>query len=552
VILWDGLSELRPGFKRWGYNNLDSAITLECAEDGLLPILEADPGKARYYGFEMAQQAAAFAMMMRGVRIDPEAREAAIKEQEQAERDAEAQLVAAAQPIWDEAEKRGGKCTDGKPHRWSNSVVELRLAEKTNTRTPALETEAGAICVKCGLSRLVPRPINPRSPDQMKHLFYDLLALPPEREHKSHKISTDQECLENLHRKHPSARPYTTPILEARYARKQLGLLRAPLDADGRWRTSFNVGAAVPGRWSSSESAWGTGGNIQNVADRSRNIFVPDPGLVMFYADYEKAESNIVAHDAEDPAYIAAHAAGDVHTFVATQVWPDARPWTGDLKSDRALADMPAPWDPHHELRWYGKHVAHGSAIGMTEYGIARDARIKVREAREALGKFKRAFPRVFARQDEIWRDVVETRTVTNPLGRTRYFHGRIFDKQAAAATRREALAQIQQSTIADWVGIAITWAWLEMDGRAEPPRLSDPCRIWILAQVHDAILGLVRPGDDAALLELQRLMGFHLDIRGRRLVIPTEIKVGYSWRHTDMVTWRPGMAWPVKAGATP
>jgi DNA polymerase I-like protein with 3'-5' exonuclease and polymerase domains len=352
--------------------------------------------------------------------------------------------------------------------------------------------------------------------------------------------------LENLHRKHDEARPFTTPALAARTARKQLGLLRAPRRSDGRWTTSFNVGAAVPGRWSSSDSAQGHGGNIQNVADRSRNIFVPDPGLVMFYADYEKAESNIVAYDAEDDAYIAAHAAGDVHTMVARTVWPDAHPWTGDLKEDRKLADLPAPWDPHHELRWYGKHVAHGSAIGMTEHGIARDARIKVAAAREALNKFKRAFPRVFARQDEIWQSVVETRTVTNPLGRMRTFRGRVFDEQAQRATRREALAQIQQSTIADWVGIAILRVWLEMDGGAELPRPSDPNRVWLLAQVHDAILGLVRPGDDAALLEMQRLMGFHLDIRGRRLVIPTEIKIGTSWRHTDMVTWRPGMAWPM------
>jgi DNA polymerase I-like protein with 3'-5' exonuclease and polymerase domains len=151
----------------------------------------------------------------------------------------------------------------------------------------------------------------------------------------------------------------------------------------------------------------------------------------------------------------------------------------------------------------------------------------------------------VFARQDEIWQSVVETRTVTNPLGRMRTFRGRVFDEQAQRATRREALAQIQQSTIADWVGIAILRVWLEMDGGAELPRPSDPNRVWLLAQVHDAILGLVRPGDDAALLEMQRLMGFHLDIRGRRLVIPTEIKIGTSWRHTDMVTWRPGMAWP-------
>lgn len=545
---WDGLTPLHWSLKRWGYNALDCEITREVAVDGLLPILEADPAKARYYGFVMAQQAVAFAMSQRGIRVDPVAKDAAIAAQEQAEVDAETDLAREAVAIWDQTEKRTGKCTDDKPHRWSNSVVGWRNLSAARIAhhgyAGECPTDAESDCVKCGLSRLIPSPLNPRSPDQLKHLFYDLLALPPERNHKDHKISTDKECLEALHRKHPEARPFTTPALAARVARKQLGLLRAALRSDGRWTTSFNVGAAVPGRWSSSDSAQGEGGNIQNVADRSRNIFVPDPGLVMFYADYEKAESNIVAYDAQDEAYIKAHEAGDVHTMVARTVWPDAHPWTGDLKLDRLMADEPAPWDSNHELRWYGKHIAHGSAIGMSEWGIARDARIKVAEARKALQGFKRAFPRVFARQDEIWRDVMETRTVTNPLGRVRTFRGRVFDEQAKMATRREALAQIQQSTIADWVGIAILRVWLEMDGRAETPHPSDPCRVWLLAQVHDAILGLVRPGDDEALIEMQRLMGFHQDIRGRRLVIPTEIRIGTSWRHADMVTWKAGMTW--------
>jgi DNA polymerase I-like protein with 3'-5' exonuclease and polymerase domains len=537
MIVETGLTPPSGWHKRWLYNALDAALTLEVA-DALHPLVEADPLKARHYGFEMAQQAPAFAMSMRGIRVDPDARDEAEQAQNAIEAEAEKRLAELVAPIWDQTEQRTGKCADDKPHRWNNSVLEVRK----NPEAAACPDDL-AFCVKCHASRQVSKAINPRSPDQIKHLFYDLLMLPPERNHKDHKISVDDECLDRLSRKHAEARPYVDAVLAARGARKQAALLRTPLDPDGRWRTSFNVGAAVPGRWSSSDSPWGTGGNIQNVADRSRGIFVPDPGLVMFYADYEKAESNIVAHDAEDENYIKAHEAGDVHTFVSRLVWPDARPWTGDLKEDRKLADQPAPWDANHELRWYGKHVAHGTAIGMTEHGIARDARIKVKAAKEALGKFKRAFPRVFARQDEIWRDVCETRTVTSPLGRRRTFRGRIFGSDALA-TRREALAQIQQSTIADWVGIAITRVWLELDGGAALPRPSDPNRVWLLAQVHDAILGLVRPGDDEALARLQELMAFHLDIRGRRLVIPTEIKIGKSWRHDDLTTWKPGMAW--------
>jgi DNA polymerase I-like protein with 3'-5' exonuclease and polymerase domains len=282
----------------------------------------------------------------------------------------------------------------------------------------------------------------------------------------------------------------------------------------------------------------------------------------MFYADYEQAESRVVAWDAEDSAYIAAHQTGDVHTEVARLVWPaffeehrhDTSPHcttrnnttqdnTPQQLTNRQIAELPAPWDANHEIRWYSKHVAHGTAIGMTEHGIARDARIKLKEARAARNEFRSRFPRVAARQDEIWQSVLETRTVTSPLGRRRTFRGRIYGMDAGS-TRREALAQIQQSMIVDWVSIALCRVWMEMDGRASTPKPSDPCRVWILAQVHDAILGLVRPGDDEALQRVHELMSFHLDLHGRELRIPVEIKIGPSWKHDAMVKWRPGLTW--------
>ena len=523
MIRDDGLRPTTGYLQRWRYNALDCDLTREVAEV-LLPRLEAEPTLDRYYNFSMHQQAPAFAMMMRGVRVNEAARDEAEKAHTKIEADAVAKLNELAPDAAKPTTPNPQKCTSkGGAHSW----------------------KGGDICVRCEVPRVVLGTLNPHSWIHVQRLFYDVMGLPAERRHSDHKVSTDDECLGRLAGKFTMAAPLVREILAARKARKQIGLLKAPLDMDGRWRSSFNVGTAVTGRWSSSDSPRRTGGNLQNIADRSRGIFVPDPGLVMFYADYEKAESNIVAYDAEDEAYIAAHLAGDVHTYVASQVWPEAREWTGDLKLDRKLADLPAPWDEHHELRWYGKHIAHGVAIGMTEYGIARDARIKRKDAKRALEAFQAKFPRIFARHEEIWRDVFETRTVTSPLGRRRIFRGRIYGMDAAS-TRREALAQIQQSMIVDWVSIALCRVWEELDGGASTPKPSDPSRVWLLAQVHDAMLGLVRPGDDEALKEVVRLMSFKLDLHGRDLCIPVEIKIGKSWRHDDLVTWQEGMQWPI------
>lgn len=563
LVTEDDIEQRRPPMHRhWVYNDLDCAVTSEVAAHHL-PVLAADPDLARYYRFSFAQQLAAYAMMHRGVAVDPVARAQALKEVERDELAAVKRLQEVAGARWKDTEQRTGKCADGKPHRWSDSIVEQKARAKITAAAEAAGTPADgpdnrpSYCVKCRVPRLVAKSLNPHSPLQISKLLYDYMSLAKQRNHKTGDVSVDDECLGRLKEREPGCGEIVEAILAARGARKQAGLLRAPLDADGRWRQSVNVGTAVTGRWSSSGSPFWTGGNIQNIAQRSRNIFCADPGTVMWYADYEKAESNIVAYDAEDDAYIRAHGAGDTHTYVCRLVWPEVRPWGNALAPtncgrkhdgthpedccDRGMAEHAAPWDANHPLRWYGKHVGHGVAIGMTEYGIARDARIKLAEARKARDAFAGAFPRVLARQDEIWRDVVDTGLIVSPLGRVRVCLGRIHG-DAAAATRREALAQIQQSMIVDWVSIALMRVWGELDGGIERPRMDDLARAWVLAQIHDAILGEVRVGDDAALARIVELMGFGMTIRGRRLVIPVEIKIGRNWR--DMHEWKPGFNW--------
>ena len=522
----------------WLYNCLDCAITAEVA-DALLPLVEADPLDKRMYEFQLAQQSPAFAMAMRGIAISEEARSAAVKGQEEVEREAIASLQTIVAPYWTETEKRSGKCEGNKLHRWpkEDALAEALPFQSTSDTTPG----GGVVCGTCGKSRLVPKLFNPHSHVQCRKLLYELMGLKPQK-NKQHKVSTDDECLDRLRRKFGGATASVVDaILEARGARKQLGLLRSTLDADGRWRSSVNVGAAVTGRYSSSKSAFWTGGNIQNVADRSRGMFVADPGLVLFYADYEKAESEAVAYDAQDLGYIEAHGAGkDLHTEVAKLFWPD-------VVSDRVSAELHPPWDDNLGYRDYAKHIGHGSAIGMSPHGIARDAHIKLALAKEYQQVFFARHPRVRARQNEIWAEVVETGQLVSPVGRRRTFLGRLVG-DGARDTRREALAQTQQSMIVDWVGVALCRIWEELDGSVElgvVPHSGQPNRAWLLAQVHDAILGMVRWGDDVALGRILHLMSFGMNIRGRRMVIPVEILVGRSWKKSEMWKWKPGQPWP-------
>lgn len=506
------------GFRKHStYNGIDECVTREILDgsDGILHKLTSAAWEC--YGFERGMQNAAFTMMLRGVRIDEAARVKEVGELEKVEAGYEADLQDHTKDVWDILEKRKGKCADGKLHKWPRDD------------TP----DNKATCGKCGRSRLVAAHINPRSQKQVLKLCYERLGMKVELGRKSKKPAVDDEILDRLINKYPQHRPILECIQNARTVRKQIGLLKSRISVDGRWRASFNVGAAETDRWSSSKSPKGEGTNFQNIADRSRHVIVADPGMMLGYADLEQAESNVVAHDAQDENYIAAHKSGDVHTFVAKLVWPEM-PWPGNPKDDRALCEEPAPWDKYHELRWYSKHQQHGTNIGMTPHGIARDAHIPLKQAQEGQERYFRAFPGIQQRQREIEAEVRRTGELVTPLGRVRKFFGRVWE----ASTLREAKAQTQQCMVAWILNMALWQVWRDLDLQVNTvvnnPKLSDPNRVWILAQEHDAILFEFRAGDYGAIEEVKKRMVVPCQIHGRTMVIETDVKVGNNFRKFD------------------
>lgn len=500
----------------WAYNALDCCLTRE-VYDVLKPRLEADPDALRCYNFERAIQAPAMVMMQRGVLIDDAARLVALTQLEKDEADATTKLQTMATPYWDSKVRRKDKCGNGKRHLWPRNV-----------------DDTDAVCKRCGLHRLIADGPNPRSPLQIKKLLYGNMQLPEQREHKTHKVSVDDECINKLMRKCPEHYELLSAIVECRRVRKQIGLLNSTADGDGRWRASFNVGATEVDRWSSSKNPFGTGTNFQNIADRSRHIFVADPGMMLFYADLSQAESRVIAYDAEDEAYIQAHESDyDVHTFVARQCWPEL-PWTGDPIEDKKLAEQATSFDPHHDYRLYSKKVQHGGNIGMSFHGVARELHIAEAIAKSVIEKLDTAFPRRKARQRELIAELERTGAIKTFLGRRRQFMGRLRD----SGTHREALAQTQQSTISWLLGCAIWRVWWELDKSTHVtcnPKPSDPNICFILAQIHDALLGECRDGDLDTLREIKRLIEIPIPIRGRIMRIPVDIHYGPTWRHSDM-----------------
>jgi DNA polymerase I-like protein with 3'-5' exonuclease and polymerase domains len=353
---------------------------------------------------------------MRGVRINQPLRKEMVKELEK-EMKHEERAVANRQEVtavWDGHHLESGMCgSTGKHHRWPKGVPD----------TPERR------CLVCGIQRIVPKGFEATSSAQTFRLIYDLHKIPPYL-NKQGRQSTDDDTLQRIAKKHPEMAGLCQAILGIRDKQKQLGTLSARLTSDGRYPSSFNVGAAWTGRFSSSKNPFGLGGNLQNVAPKHRKIFVADPGMEIGYADYMQGESNIVAHLSGDPKYIEAHQGGDVHTYVTRYVWPDL-PWTGDLKKDKVIAKQNPPWDlaEGHDYRFQCKRIQHGSNYGLTPFGIIMIAQIPLKEAKAAYNTYMTEFDHIPAWQDWERKNVTEHRLITNPLGRPWIPMGRSWDK---------------------------------------------------------------------------------------------------------------------------
>jgi len=151
-----------------------------------------------------------------------------------------------------------------------------------------------------GIAEALRRPVNPDSPAQvLRALAADGVRVP----------STRSSVLREVD--HPAA-----PLL---LEYKELARLHAAhgwawLDewvSDGRFRPEYLVGGVVSGRWAS------RGGGALQIPRVLRRAVVADPGHVLVVADAAQLEPRVLAALAEDRAFAAAAASGDLYEALA-------------------------------------------------------------------------------------------------------------------------------------------------------------------------------------------------------------------------------------------
>ena len=262
IIATHSLISMEHEHQQQIYNALDCCVTLEVWEE-LQPMFNQVP---EIYNFERALQAPALEMMLRGFKIDQYQRQKGIKE----------------------------------------------LNKQRTRLEQILNIYSIAICGK---------PVNPRSGPQLKDLFYKYMKLPEiwTSQKGVKALRMNRETLEKI-KLYFHAMPIVACIMSIRELGKKLDVLTSEIDADGRMRTSINVGATETGRFSSSKSTTGSGTNLFNITSDLRQMFVADPGYKLCAIDLEQAESREVGFICgklfNDWAYLDACEAGDLHTEV--------------------------------------------------------------------------------------------------------------------------------------------------------------------------------------------------------------------------------------------
>lgn len=351
---------------------------------------------------------------------------------------------------------------------------------------------------------------NWRSNPDLHTLFYDILGIPPMK--SKGKVSVDRKALEKIG-EYTKAKIFVNHLTKMR----DLGMkIKAMKQLGARAMTAYNIAGTVTGRFSSSFTAFGEGGNLQNIEEEIRQFFIADDGMKMAYLDGEQGESRVVGaiewNLFRDGTYLDACEGGDLHTAVAKLVWPEL-PWSGDLQRDKQTAEK--PYYRHHSYRFMCKRIGHGSNYGGEPPTIALEANLPVGVIRDFQPKYFTAFPSHLEWHDYVRGTLRKAGHLVSLAGRRRWFFGRRNDDKVV----REAIAYDPQSSLVDIVNHGMLNVW-----RARSCEL--------LMQGHDAIIvQYPEEQEDEIIPRVLEQLRYPLKLRdGREFVIPYGCETGWNW----------------------
>ena len=309
------------------------------------------------------------------------------------------------------------------------------------------------------IEAIIPEDVYPRkskqvpwtsSSKQQMEIFYDILGIKPVKHRKTGNPTLGKEALPIIARREPIVSSIISKLGDLRRFASFHSATQMPLDSDGRMRCSFNPAGTETFRWSSSENAFGGGGNLQNISKgqeaeddgvairlpNMRKFFIPDPGYEIAEFDLSGADAQVVAWEAGDEDLKAAFRAGlKLHIKNARDVYPEQTRNMGD--EDLKKTD--------HQGGLYGrlKRMVHGTNYGGTSKGMATIIQCAVRDIEEFQERWFYLHPGIKDWHSRTEGQLARTRSVSNRFG----FRVVYFDRVNGLLP--QALAWVPQSTVA-------------------------------------------------------------------------------------------------------
>ena len=355
---------------------------------------------------------------------------------------------------------------------------------------------------------LLGHPLNPASPKQMHALFYGdlgqkVIFTRPTKGVPARPTLND-DALQQISLREPILKPLINAISDIRTMGIFLSnFLTAPLDEDGRMRCAYNIGGSASGksapktyRLSSSENAFGSGTNLQNVPSEKskslgkaaargataglgdpyfypniRSMFIPDSGYTFFDGDLDRADLQVVVWEADDAMLKAALGLGvDIHLMNAYILQNKNVPDLAEL-----VETHPKYLDwrrPMKMLREFSKVFCHGTNYGGQPRTMAANTGWPIKEVERAQKLWFGAHPGIERWHNRVKDQINKSHFIENRFG-YKWF---IFDRVDSIIP--EAIAWVPQST----VSIVINKIWMRI--YEELPEVQ------VLLQVHDSLCG--------------------------------------------------------------
>jgi DNA polymerase I len=338
-------------------------------------------------------------------------------------------------------------------------ATEAALRQLGGYHCEALELEAWAAAIQKAYTpkgkkwRMLPKPeFNFDASGQVASLLYDKLGLPPQKNHRTKKLTADDAALERLEGKHP-----IIPELRKlrKFSKMHGSFVEGVLErAQGdRIYPSFNVNGTVTGRISHSDPNMGQMPS-RGEWSKIRGIFVPDPGHVLITCDYSQLEVCIAAHFSQDKNLLRIiHEGASKHDITAN-----------GLGISRTVAKT---------LNFAMQYQCGPKKVGEI-LGCSPQA------AQEAWNKYWETYEGEKAVIDACKRKVDAGQPIVNPFGRRRRFPQKFAERWQLEAAYRQAYSSLIQGTGSEFTsyGFYRLAEWLKATGYG---------RAWFT--VHDEIL---------------------------------------------------------------